>query len=159
MYIGSFRCYRVLAHCACMWLVSQFNQLVVGTYYVTKSNALVLHLSAHQIWSAGVSLHLHAGQPVCYSWWVTYQTLFLGILFIRTHTVSPRGFMGSVYANRVMCSLNSSFCCGCPVEVKSLGKFHFLHEPNQDFFCPAYTELLMEPLLTGCCMMHFVDSH
>ena len=56
------------------------------------------HLSAQKTWSAGVSLHLHAAQLVCYSWSVADQMLFLGILlsirsaptgswvlFMRTH--------------------------------------------------------------------------
>ena len=45
----------------------------------------------HQIWSAGVSLHLCVVQLACYSWQVIDPTLFLGILFMHTHTVSPRG--------------------------------------------------------------------
>ena len=44
-------------------------------------------------------IYMHAAQLVRYSWWVADQTLFLGILFICTHTVSPRGFMGSIYAH------------------------------------------------------------
>ena len=46
--------------------------------------------SAQKTWPAGVSLDLHASQLVRYSWWVVDQTLLLGILFIRIHTVSPR---------------------------------------------------------------------
>ena len=73
--------------CVCMYIYMQSKVMVVA------------HLSPQKNLSAGVSLHLHVTQLVRYSWWVADQTLFLDILFIHTHTVSPHGFMGSIYAH------------------------------------------------------------
>ena len=64
----------------------------------------------HQIWSAGVSLHLRAAQLVRYS---SNQTLILGILFIRIHTVSPREFMGFIYAHSYGQSILVRFSAQC----------------------------------------------
>ena len=62
--------------------------------YVWSKATAVSCLTAqksHRASSTAVSLHLLAIKLVCYSWWVVDWMLFLGILFMRTHTVSPHG--------------------------------------------------------------------
>ena len=51
---------------------------------------------------AFANVHVHATQLVCYSWRVVDQMLFLSILFMCTHTVSPRG----VPSTQPWCTIN-----------------------------------------------------
>ena len=113
--------------CITLFVYSICDPKVTAVSYLSAQKKL------HQIWSAGVSLDLHTAQLVRYSWWVADQALFLGI---RTHTVSPRGFMGSIYAHSygqtilVRCTVHVLVIAMIPVR-KAWNSYGVLHLPFQ----------------------------
>ena len=89
------------------WSCRYVHMNVYMSVYMWSKVTAVLCLSAHKysrnlVRCCLFAFTVHAVELFCYSWWVLDQTLFLGILFLRTCTVSPRGAPGPVITESVV---------------------------------------------------------